>query len=263
MGQPKYKQPKCKSFTVLTDPVFDLFMPPKLQFFSNVAGLLEPYLKRYQSDAPLVPFMYFDMKNLVTATMKLFVKQDKIKDCKTASDLLEFPLASEVHCKDKEVSLGFATENSLSELKKSDQVEGGKIKSFIGECRQFLITLLKKIFERSPLGSPFIRAVRILDPITMPSYSTSVNQKCMKSLLRQLMSCNILKPTVCDKVMESFDKFLSSELVLHQEKFVNYKREQQRLDDFYFNSVMDMKKYPEFSLLLKLVFVLSHGQAAV
>ena len=131
------------------------------------------------------------MKNLVTAIMKLFVKQDKIKDCKTASDLLEFPLASsEVHCKDKEVSLGFATENSLSQLKKSDQVEGGKIKSFIGECRQFLITLLKKIFERSPLGSAFIRAVRILDPITMASYSTSVNQKCMKSLLRQLMICD-------------------------------------------------------------------------
>ena len=63
--------------------------------------------------------------------------------------------------------------------------------------------------------------------------------------------------------MESFDKFLSSELVLHQEKFVNYKKEQQRLDDIYFNSVMDMKKYTEFSLLLKLVFVLSHGQAAV
>ena len=85
----------------------------------------------------------------------------------------------------------------------------------------------------------------------------------MKSLLRQLMSCNILKPIVCDKLMESLDKFLSSELVLHQEKFVNYKREKQRLDDFYFNSVMDMKKYPKFSLLLKLVFVLSHGQAAV
>ena len=113
------------------------------------------------------------------------------------------------------------------------------------------------------MAPPFIRAIRILDPITMASYSTSVNQKCMKSLLRQLISCNILKPTVCDKVMESFDKFLSSELVLHQEKFVNYKRGQQRLDDFYFNSVMDMKKYPEFSLLLKLVFVHSHGQAAV
>ena len=135
MGPPKCKQPKWKSFTVLTDPVFDLFMPTKMQFFSYVASLLEPYLKSYQSDAPLVPFMYFDMKNLVTAIMKLFVKQDKIKDCKTASDLLEFPLASsEVHCKDKEVSLGFATENSLSELKKSDQFQGGKIKSFIGEC---------------------------------------------------------------------------------------------------------------------------------
>ena len=54
MGLPKYKQPKCKSLTVLTDPVFYLFMAAKLQFLSYVAGLLEPYLKRYQSDAPLV-----------------------------------------------------------------------------------------------------------------------------------------------------------------------------------------------------------------
>ena len=113
--------------SLLADPVFDLFMPAKLQFFSYVAGLLEPYIKQCQSDAPLVPFMYFDMKNLVTGIMKLFVKQDKVKDCKTASDLLEFPLASsEVHCKDKEVLLGFVTENSLSELKKSEQLKEAK-----------------------------------------------------------------------------------------------------------------------------------------
>ena len=37
----------------------------------------------------------------------------------------------------------------------------------------------------------------------------------------------------------------------------------ERLDDFYFNSTVDVKKYPGLSFVLKVVFVLSHGQAAV
>ena len=37
----------------------------------------------------MIPFMYFDIKNLVTNILKLFVKLEVIEGCKTASDLLE------------------------------------------------------------------------------------------------------------------------------------------------------------------------------
>ena len=46
-------------------------------------------------------------------------------------------------------------------------------------------------------------------------------------------------------------------------KFISYDRATQRLDDFYFNSTVNIKKYPEISFVLKVVFVLSIGQAAV
>ena len=65
------------------------------------------------------------------------------------------------------------------------------------------------------------------------------------------------------KKRELFHNFFTEDLALHKEKFISYDRATQRLDDFYFNSTVNVKKYPELSFVLKVVFVLSHGQAAV
>ena len=77
------------------------------------------------------------------------------------------------------------------------------------------------------------------------------------------MSLSILQPKFSDKVGGSFHNFLTEDLVLHKEKFISYDRATQRLDDFYFNFTANVKKYPELSFVLKVVFVLSYGQAAV
>ena len=77
------------------------------------------------------------------------------------------------------------------------------------------------------------------------------------------MSLSILQPKFCDKVGGSFHNVLTEDLVLHKEKFISYDRATQRLDDFYFNSTVNVKKYPELSFVLKFVIVLSHGQVAV
>ena len=37
----------------------------------------------------MIPFMYLDIKNLVTNIIKLFVKLEVTEGCKTASDLLK------------------------------------------------------------------------------------------------------------------------------------------------------------------------------
>ena len=123
--------------------------------------------------------------------------------------------------------------------------------------------MLQKIFERSPLQSAVVRSSHIFDPKVMVSYSASGSEICLNGLLHQLMSFSILQPTFCDKVRESFHNVLTEDLVLHEEKFVSYDRATQRLDDFYFNSTVNVKKYPELSFVLKVVFVLGHGQAAV
>ena len=55
---PKSKQPTCKSYGSVCDAVQDPFMILKLMFFSFVCGLVELYLKVFQSDCPMVPFIY-------------------------------------------------------------------------------------------------------------------------------------------------------------------------------------------------------------
>ena len=40
----------------------------------------------------MIPVMFFDIKNLVTNILKLFVKLEVIEGCKTASDFLEIDI---------------------------------------------------------------------------------------------------------------------------------------------------------------------------
>ena len=80
------KQSECDSYNV-KDAVDDSLTVAKLGFFIYVAGLLEPYLKSYQSDQQMVPFIYFDLKKLVTCLLKLFVKAEVINNCKTSFGL--------------------------------------------------------------------------------------------------------------------------------------------------------------------------------
>ena len=63
---PKLKQPKCDSYNIAKDAVDDPLTVAKLEFFIYVAGLLEPYLKCYQSNQPMGPFIYCNLKKLVT-----------------------------------------------------------------------------------------------------------------------------------------------------------------------------------------------------
>ena len=50
-----------KSHSNLKSAAIDDFTFAKLQCFSNIASKVEPYLKMYQTDNPMIPSMYFDL----------------------------------------------------------------------------------------------------------------------------------------------------------------------------------------------------------
>ena len=54
---PKSKQPSSNSYVVIKDAVKDLFLPEKLDFFCCVAGIVEPFLKEYETDIPMIRFL--------------------------------------------------------------------------------------------------------------------------------------------------------------------------------------------------------------
>ena len=57
---PKSKQPSSKSYMAVKDGVGYKLITAKLSFFSFVAILVEPFLKKYRCDKPMIPFMYTD-----------------------------------------------------------------------------------------------------------------------------------------------------------------------------------------------------------
>ena len=52
------KQLRRKSYTTLKDTASDTLMIPKLLFFTYVASVLEPSLRLYQTDVPMIPSMF-------------------------------------------------------------------------------------------------------------------------------------------------------------------------------------------------------------
>lgn len=71
------KRPKKKNYKTITDVVKDNLIIGKLNFFSFVASILQPFLTKYQSDNLLVPFMYDGIVDLAKSLMRIIIKTEK------------------------------------------------------------------------------------------------------------------------------------------------------------------------------------------
>ena len=70
---PPSKRPKSKSFLNVQEAVKDSLNLLKLDFFSFIGSLVEPYLRAYQTDRPMIPFMCNDLEKLSENLLKLFI----------------------------------------------------------------------------------------------------------------------------------------------------------------------------------------------
>ena len=153
------------SYNIVKNAVDDPLTIAKLDFFIYVAGLLEPYLKCCQSDQPMVLFIYFDLKKLVTCLLKLSVKAEVIDNYRTSFNLANINLDKKNNFHEPDnMTLGFASEKTLKDLKKDDVIEDSDAKQFRLDFRTFLTQMMKKLFERSPLKQAVFQYCRILIP---------------------------------------------------------------------------------------------------
>ena len=89
---PKSKRPKFKSYSNLKSAALHDFTVAKLQCFSYVASKVEPHLKMYQTDNPMMPYMYFDLKTMLKDLLEIIVETEVIQKCKTGKRLIETDL---------------------------------------------------------------------------------------------------------------------------------------------------------------------------
>ena len=221
--------------------------PAKLKFFSFVAGVLHPILVKYQSDKPMVPYMYQDLLKLLRK-----LKPDIAANRSSAIDLKCIDLDDKnVIMKPKDMNIGFGTRNIIIELKRKDVITNTQTANFFTDVTKFIIFLVKQLFDKNPVEHN-IRNSLIIDPQVLVNENASLLQNKLKKLFTHLMKRNILTSVKCDKITEQFTDFTGSQLKLYAEKFRCFESSTKDLDEFYFNDI-NLQSFKELSFLVKTI----------
>ena len=78
---PKSKHPSCKSYEFVVNAVKNEHSLAGLQFFNFLASMFKPFLKLYQTDAPMPPHRIGDLLESIKSILRMFIKSETIKAC--------------------------------------------------------------------------------------------------------------------------------------------------------------------------------------
>ena len=110
----------------------------------------------------MIPFMYEDLKDLVSRLLELFVKPAILEKNKTGKKMMELDLYDkEILSSAEKMNVGFAVESELIDLKKKD-VTASQIKVSMKGVQRFLCAMVTKLFDRNPLGSVVLLSAAML-----------------------------------------------------------------------------------------------------
>ena len=256
----KSKQPKNKSYEHLQTAITDKLVIAKLGFFSFFAELFKPFLTGYQTDQPMIPYLYGDLYRLLNSVLSVIVKPDVLEKHSTAYQLTKLKLNSENNILDtKGMNVGFVASTSIKKLKKKDEVSTQEVSSFYAGVKTFVKATALKLFEKIPVVSKIVRNASIFNPHLMATSEKKYLFIRVQTLVSHLVTIERIDAQCGDKVVAQYKSFLEE----NAEKFKSFKRNETRLDEFFFTVCGVNKSHPELASVIEVVLTLSHGQAAV
>lgn len=247
------KQPSCDSYKTVRECLKDPFLQAKLGFFQSLASEVEPFLTKFQSNEPLAPLLYESLLTLMRTVMTRFIKQavfDKESnltkiDCSLKENLLSA----------KEIHLGYVTTEAIRTVRKS--VSDRDILEFRQNCREILQNFCVKLMTRSPLQFKLTKGLSFLDPKVTTS---SVRNRRLKLTLEEFIQHNWISGLQADQIEKQLKAICTSELCSQALTH----RSDQRLDHLWMHEIVPKsKEYDELRALLRMIFILSHGNASL
>jgi len=193
--------------------------------------------------------------------MEKFVKPSVMKDATTPVKLLQVDYANSVnHVDVTKLRIGFVTQRALEHMKQNSSEKLNL--EFRQNCKLFLLKMLSKLFEKAPLKYPLVRGLSVLDPrVLLKSKETSVRK--LSTVLRLLVESGRIEEQSCDGVLREFGNFYDHNLMCASDSFRNFNPQMGRLDEFYNEHLSNKAEFRHLWKVVKLVLVLSHGQASV
>ena len=160
---PKSQQPgkgEGKQFLLLRKTVDDPLMPAKMKLLEYVCSLLNEFLRGFQTDQPMVPFLCETLSSLIRTIMKMYINSSVMKKHDSVQKLLEIDASDRNNFKQKDqTDIGIGAKVFISTYKGSSSFKQFKLSEFYSGAQTFLSTLVTHMMQKSPLAQPFARMV--------------------------------------------------------------------------------------------------------
>ncbi|KAL6471512.1 hypothetical protein MHYP_G00201620 [Metynnis hypsauchen] len=248
--------PKTASFDTIEAALKDPLIIAKMHFFMTVARTFHPFMKKYQNDEPVMPFLGKDLAELIKSLLRRCVKREVLMDI-IPLQLTKLDLADKnLLLLPQRVDIGLGAEATLKDSKIAEL----KVLEFRRDCMQGLSNIVRKVQEKSPLKYATVRQMECLDPSLMFRDPDKCKNQ-MKSLVQTFLKDKQLTGGVPagDAIVQQFESFLSVEV--RNEEFLTFQPFEKRLDTFLHERLSRL--YPAAWDVCHKLLLLSHGQASV
>ena len=129
-------------------------------------------------------------------------------------------------------------------------------------CRKWLTATVCKLLNKTAVQYTLARNLAFLDPRTITDCET--NQSRLKSLLQQqLVQFNRVAATDVDDILHQYQDYAESMIHDHQEMFTSFNPSVSRVDTLMVDTMSRNDAYCKLWKVVKILLVLSHGQATV
>lgn len=250
-------EPSTKSFRTAKMIVQDDLFPAKLNFFIMVAQEITPFLRLYQTDKPMLPFLSGHLTDMLRSLMEKFIEPGVMKNATTTLKLLEVDYANPVNHMDvNKLQVGFNTEQVLE-----DSGAERLTLEFRQNCQLFLLKMVSMLLEKSPLKYLLVRSLSVLDPRVLIENKEEGTQK-FTTILRLLVETGRIEEKYCDEILKELGHFYDHDLMWVPEYFRKFNPGSERLDEFYHERLSSRVEYQHLWEVVKLILIISHGQAS-
>lgn len=257
-------KPNTKSFDVVKEAVRDLLMTAKLNFLLSVCREVTPFLRDYQADKPMVPFLAKDLYKVLKSLMSRFIKSEIMQEATTPKKLLDIEVNdSSCHVDSSKVDIGFVAGRIVRELSTTNSISQKTSLLFKNDCKKCLLLTSQKLSEKSPLKYSLVSHLSFLDPRNMAGDNASVGRSNFKKALNNLVHVHRVNEDDCDDLIRLYSQFIDEVAQPQCSVFSNFNPYRDRLDTFLHDRMSKQEPYGKLWMLCRQLLLISHGQASV
>lgn len=259
----KSPDPKTKSFGVVKACCDDKLIEAKLSFYRSVGQQIQPFLKLYQTDRPMMPLLSSDLFDLLKSLMRRVIKADVLKIASNAVKLCEIKVSDESNQLNyRNVDIGFSADKMLKKLVKDKKCSERQDMEFRQSAKAFIITILSRLLIKNPLTFRLVRNMSFLDPRLMFNSGDDCKKK-FKVVLNVLVEANRVDESDCDDILGQFSRYIEEIQTKHVTAFSSFKPAESRIDTLMYQTLTNRAEYCKLWSVISQLLLLSHGQATV